>query len=301
MFMNSLSHFIGLNTVDDPTRIGTTAVKTSEGWKTAYPLTQASNVEIDNSFALKSRVGYTSKLTGTDIHSLWSDGSTCLFVDGTILYQMHNDYSITSIRTGLMSGARMSYVAVNDRVYYTNGFQIGYVKQIADNALMDPLLAFKLTLPAGKLIEYYKGSLYLACQNILYIADPLCDFFDVRYGYKQFSENISMIKAVDSGIYVSDDRIWFVKGDGPEEFERREVYDFKAIPFTDVRMNGQEIGDGVNGNVAIWTGENGICLGDNSGNVVNLTEETYLFTPHGSGSAMVREASQILHYINTLF
>ncbi|MFA5346505.1 MAG: hypothetical protein WC294_00040 [Methanoregula sp.] len=301
MFGNSLSHFTGINNIDEPTRIATQAVKTDAGWKTAYPLTQASNVYIHDTYDLVSRGGYTSALSGTDIHSLWSDETICFFVDGGSLYQLQTDYSITLVRSGLASRARMSYAPVNDRVYYSNGFQIGYVKDMVDYALMDPLREFKMPLPAGKFIEYYKGCLYVAVKNILYIADPLCDYYDARTGYRVFAKDITMLRSVDHGLFVSDDRIWFIKGETPEEFVRAEVYPSKAIPYTDIKINGKFVGEGVDGDVAMWTSENGICLGANTGEVVNMTHDKYLVTPTARGSAMIKELSNERHYINTLY
>jgi hypothetical protein len=196
----------------------------------------------------------------------------------------------------------MSYAPFNDRVYYTNGVNIGYVKSSASCLLSDPNLEFKLPLPPGQLIEYYRGRLYIARRNILYISDPLCDYFDIRSGYKQFSGDITLLRAVDEGIYVGDDKVWWVRGDSPEEFERLEVYSSKAIPFTDIRTNGQNIGEGTTkGNIAIWTGENGICAGSSDGSVANLTELRYQFIPRGRGAGFIREKANVRHYINSLF
>jgi hypothetical protein len=297
MATSNLSHFAGLNTVD---RTITVPVKAPTGWKTAYTLLQAKNVEIDNSYALASRSGYEKGVSGTDIHSLWGDEKFCFYVDGQSLYQYQGRGS-TLIRAGLSMGARMSYAPVNDRVYYTNGFQIGCVYNLADISFEDPGIPFKIPLPPGQFIAHYKACLYVASGKLLYIADPLCHYYDARQGYKQFAQDITMLRPVDDGIYVSDDRIWFLKGSSGEDFNRDEVYDVRAIPFTDVRVSGFRIGDGLNGNVAIWTGLSGICLGTNDGKVINITSETYKFTPRGSGSAMLREKNQVNHYINTMY
>lgn len=295
--LQTMDRFIGINNVDDAIRLSPLVVNGAY----VYPLQQASNVEIDNTYGLKSRGGYAETITGTDLHSIWSDDDTCLVVDGTTLYQYNEDDSITSLRTGLTKGARMSCAPWNDRVYYTNGFEIGYVKNLVSYLIPDPQLTFKQPLPAGQLIEYYRGCLYVARDNILYISDPLCDYYDTRHGYRIFANRITLLRAVDSGLYVGDERVWWVKGEGPEDFARDEVYPYKPIPYTDVRVNGQNVGGGMDGNVALWTGENGICVGNNSGNVTNLTEARYSFTAHGQGTGFIRETGNIRHYINSLF
>jgi len=300
--LQTLDKFIGINNVDDATRIAPLIVN----HEYVHSLQTAVNVDIDNTFRISSRPGYAeitevAGTAGVDNHSLWSDGLTCLFVDGATLYELTTSYRRVYLRSDLVVGARMSYAPFNDRIYYTNEHQIGYVKNGEDNHLPDPDTEFKESLPAGQFIEYYRGCLYVARDKILYVSDPLCDYYDIRHGYKQFASRITLLRAVDDGLYIGDDRIWWVQGDSPEEFQRREVYSHRAIPYTDVRTNGQDVGDGIKGSVAIWTGENGICLGDNSGTVINLTESRYTFTSTNQGTGFIRNINNILHYINSLY
>jgi len=292
----SVDRFLGLNNVDPATRLNPIVADN----KYVYPLQQANNVEIDNTYELSSRSGYTSVKTGADIHSMWSDGSTWLYADGSTLYEIDVNYAVRSLRSDLISGA-ISYAPFNDRIYYTNGYQIGYIKDNADNALPAPGREFKEPLPAGQLIEYFMGCLYVAKDNILYISDPLCDYYDVRTGYRIFKGRITLLRAVDEGLYVSDDKVWFIKGKGNEDFVRDEAYPVRAIPHTDVRIAGKYIDDSMTGNVAMWTGENGICLGDNTGNVINLTDARYTFTARENGTGFIREISNKRHYINSLY
>jgi hypothetical protein len=292
----SVDRFSGINNVDPATRLNPIVVDQ----KYVYPLQQANNVEIDNTYELSSRCGYTSVKTGTDIHSMWSDGNTWLYADGSILYEIDINYAVRSLRSDLILGT-ISYAPFNDRIYYTNEYQIGYIKGNADNALPAPGREFKEPLPAGQLIEYFMGCLYVAKDNILYISDPLCDYYDVRTGYRIFKGRITLLRAVDEGLYVSDDKVWFIKGKGNEDFIRDEAYPVRAIPHTDVKIAGKYIDDSMTGNVAMWTGENGICLGDNTGNVINLTDARYTFTARGNGTGFIREISNKRHYINSLY
>ena len=294
----SVDRFSGITNVDEPTRLFPVVV---DRMHYVYPLQQANNVEIDNTYGISSRSGYTSVKTGTDIHSLWSDDKVCLYADGATLYELGTGYGLVAIRADLFTGARISYAPFNDRIYYTNEHQIGYVKGSADHYIPDPALEFKLPLPAGQFIEVFMGCLYVARDNVLYIGDPLCDYYDTRYGFRIFNKRMTMLRAVDDGLYVSDDRIWFVKGKGSDEFERDEVYPVRAIPHTDVKVAGKYIDDGMAGNVALWTGENGVCLGNNSGVVINLTEARYTFTPRGKGAGFVRENANVRHYVNSIY
>jgi hypothetical protein len=293
----TMAKFLGLNNVADAQRLTPVQV----GHEYVYQLTQANNVEIDDSYQISSRCGYTSVKTGSSIHSLWADKDVCLYADGYTLYQMSDSYVLTTIRSDLRASARISYARANDRVYYTNGFQIGYVKGLADNALPSPGREFKLSLPAGQFIEFFKGCLYVFKDDTLYVSDPLCDYYDVRTGYRRFSEKGTLLRAVDDGIYVADKKTYFLKGKANEDFEMDMVYPHAAVRFTDVLIPGQYIDPDMRGNVAMWTAENGICLGDNSGMVRNLTEGRYTFTSHGEGVGYVRDVNNQRHYINSLY
>lgn len=293
----ALGRFLGINNVDDATRLVPIVVD----HEYAYPLATAVNVDIDNTFRLTSRKGFTEQLAGADIHSLWSDGSTGLFVDGTALRQLNDDLTARDVGAILSPGLRMSYVPWNERVYYTNRRQIGYVENWAAYPLADPQKQFKMPLPPGQFIEYYRGCLYVADDKTLYMSDPLCHYFDVRYGYKQFASTITLLRAVDDGLYIGDDKVWWVSGKSGDEFDRTEAYSSRPIPFTDVWINGQNVGAGLKGKVAIWTGENGICLGDNDGAVRNLTDFRYLLEPTRQGAGFIRENNNVRHYLNSLF
>lgn len=296
----SVEKFSGINTVDPQYRlwpIGGDANHRSD----VFPLSEACNVEIDNTYAIKSRAGSASVLSGSDIHSLWSDGTVCLYVDGTTLYRLDVNYNSTAIKLGLALGTRMSYANFNDRIYYTNGVQIGYVKSDVDHALPLPDREFKQSLPAGNFIEVFMGCLFVAVGNILYISDPLCDYWDIRTGYRIFADDITMIRAVDDGLYVSDKKVWFIKGKGNDDFVRVEVESDPAIPFTDVRTSAESMGYGVSGDVVVWTSAAGICVGDSSGAVKNVTKEVYVMTKLGRGAAFVRDILNVSHYINSLY
>lgn len=291
----SVSKFSGVNNVDEMYRLLPAIV----GHAYVYPLREANNVLIDNTFAVKSRPGFTLVLSGADINSLWSDGKRCFFVDGANLYEFDGTNGI--FITGITVGGWLSYAPVNDRYYWTNERQIGYIRGAANNALMIPGREFKQPLPAGSHVEYFMGCLFVSVRNVLYISDPLREYYDTRNGYRQFADDITMIRAVDNGLYVSDKKVWFIAGKGNDEFKRVEVESEPAIPFTDLRTSAESMGYGVSGDVAVWTSETGICVGDSSGTVKNLTEDRYHMNSYGGGAAFVRNKNNVKHYINTLF
>jgi hypothetical protein len=302
----SIGYFSGINNVDDPVRLPPVPVKIGAGgYKAAYPLVSAVNVDIDNTYALSSRDGSAGMVSGSDVHSVWAKGRIGLFVDGTILYFLNPDDSVTTLLTGLTRDARMSYTQVNDRVYMTNGSFIGYYKDLTIQQLLNPNKTYKEPLPAGKFIAYWKGLLLVAKGNVLYISDALCDHYDIRTGFRVFENDITMVRPVDDGIYVADGRTWYLVekrsfADDPAEFRKEPVLEADAIPYTDVLIDGKYVGEGEEGNLAIWTSSLGICIGNNKGIVKIPTLEKYYLPPRGIGSAAVRNINGQVHYIAVL-
>lgn len=95
----------------------------------AVDLVEARNVDIDDSFAVSRRAGQTLEAAHF-AHSLWAnaDQTICLFVeDQTLKRLMGVGGPVVTLAQGLASGRRMAYVAVNDRVYFSNGAQTGVI------------------------------------------------------------------------------------------------------------------------------------------------------------------------------
>ena len=297
MNIDTMVRFSGINNRDDAMRI---SLEQDNKYEDIYPLCQAYNVDIDDTYMISSRKGKVSLLQGTDIHSLWSNGNKCFFVDGINLYQLMDDFSVLALRT-VTRGARVRFVEFNDKIYYTNGHECGYVKDYTAHALADPCLNFKMSLPHGQLIEVFMGCIYMAVDNILYVTDPLCDYFDIRTGYMIFKDKIKMVCGVENGIYVADSKTWFLSGKGNDDFERTLVTDSSVVMYTDVKIDGSDISESSNGIGAIWTGDDGICFGDGNGKVRNESSDRYILSPHEQGAAYIREVGQVKHYVNSIF
>jgi hypothetical protein len=300
----SLGYFSGINTVDDPARLAPTPVKIGEGYKAAYPLVAAENLDIDNTYALTSRIGSVKKLSGTAVHSFWTNGTLAFFIDGTKLYLLNADYSKTEILTGLTLGNRMSYTQVNDRIYMTNGAYIGYYTGAAMSSLVVPVETYKVVLPAGQRIAYHKGRLLVAKGRVLYMADALCDHYDVRTGFRVFENDITMVCPVDDGVYVADGKTWFLMekrafADDPAEYKKDWVSGLDCIPFSDTLIDGAYVGEGVEGNVAMWATSEGVSLGNNKG-VVKIVTPNYIMPPGVMAAAAVRNIDGLVHYLATI-
>lgn len=90
-------------------------------------LAVATNVDIDKSGRVARRAGQTRRATGSALHSLWADEQqdVCLFVDGGALRRLNAD--MTSVQVSSLSdgASRVSYARVGERVYWSNGADVG--------------------------------------------------------------------------------------------------------------------------------------------------------------------------------
>lgn len=295
------SMFSGINNVDDPTKLF--PVRTDDG--EIYPLTVAVNVDIDNTRRLKIRPGSKKVITGTMIHSLWNtpDESRAFFVEGDKLYLVNDDYSVTQMVSGLSEGFRMSYEEVNGNVYFTNNQIIGYIDSgNVYHALTDPATNYKVTLPPGRFICYYNGRLYVANGSILWVSDPMAlTRLDMRRGFIAFHGAITLLRAVDNGLYLADGEIHFLKGDSLKELKIDGNVNCATIPYTDVVVDGQYVGNGEKtGKHVFFMSEKGICVGDPDGVIENVTEKRYRLGEHSHGAGVIVNENDMTRYIVTL-
>ena len=133
---------------------------------------------------------------------------------------------------------------------------------------------------------------------MLWFSEPYAyNSFDLARGGIPFDSNITMICPVIDGIYVcTSDKVYFLNGSGPNEFQLTTVSYYPMIKNTDARFIGSFSFDQARNKIInqngfpayIWLSEQGICAGFSSGNFINLTEDKLFKLPSGSnGSGMI--------------
>ncbi len=290
-------NFKGINNVTDAINL------------TTDELTEASNIDIDNEGKASRRGGYTRKFTPDGkMHSVWSNDRICLFVDGSTLKRLWPDYTATTIRENV-SSLPMEFVDINENVYYSNASVIGWVDSLGnDNQFTDPGINFKVKPIPGQHIEYYNGRLYIARNETLWFTDAYAfGRIDMRMNAIKMKDEMTMLKAVDDGIYVSigdiNDRssVMFLSGNTPEDFTSKEVANYGAIEGTAVKPKSSYIGDGANGKTVLWASRKGICLGANSGSFTNLTATRYEVPANKYGAGFFRIVNGMPQYIASMW
>ena len=91
-------------------------------------LSVALNCDIDDGLNITRRKGFSTVVVAGVDRALFAAGSTCLGVGSNALKQILPNYGTTTLRSGLTALRDLSYAAVADRVYYTNGIENGVVE-----------------------------------------------------------------------------------------------------------------------------------------------------------------------------
>lgn len=191
--------------------------------------------------------------------------------------------------------------ASGEEFYKADEFLVGVTTRTISSAeLTVPLRHYLVTPPpAGDLLELYNGSLYIASGSYLYFTLPhaygMCrphkDFF-------QFSKDIDMLGAVEDGLFVSADKIYFIPFSKAIEASPIAKAPYKAVKGTMVKTKAAAMGLEGDEQVIVCYTEQGVCVGTNGGGFINLTYEKYAPQETGSaGSAMLREEDGISQYV----
>lgn len=173
---------------------------------------------------------------------------------------------------------------------------------------------FKYPLPPGQLLEYYKGRLYVAADDILYCGDPYSDYYDGRHGVYQFEGFITLLRAVEGGLYVADGHHHFLRGDSPMEFSLvKNIIEGNAIIYTDAIVDGQYIGgkEGITPTrtqahtpileYAIWTSTIGVIVGDPQGAATLVSDQYAMqYAQYRRGACLIKKDNGKEQYIGVL-
>ena len=162
---------------------------------------------------------------------------------------------------------------------------------------------FMESMPAGQIIEYYKGKLYIANDDVLWFSEPH------RYGltipsknFFYFPERITICIAVDSGIYIVADKTYFLTFSKTEEASIKEVSNKKAVEGTGLKVSGGFFKFEFESDLAYWFSEIGAVVGLPNGQIHNLTEDVLAIPDNSSmvGTSLQREYNGINQIISTM-
>ncbi len=285
----------GLNTLSDPVRIYNRG-----GIK---DLAVAGDVDVMDTGRISRRKGFTSRITGS-FHSLFCDGGACCFALGVKLCLLNTDYTYVEI-ADITADATISYTQINDRIYWCNGYEKGYITNSVNHPWVKGAYVGPDTMrnlsdpPVGTIVEAYKNRLYVVQNNVMWYSEPgAYGAFDLVRGFYMWGTNIRMVRAVTDGLYVSSgNKTYFLKGNSVKEFEQIKVADYPSIAGSDYRFAGAlneegSIREGA-GLSVMWMSNEGVCYGG-PGGFKNITLNKIANFPDGlTGSGLVHNGRYI--------
>jgi hypothetical protein len=161
--------------------------------------------------------------------------------------------------------------------------------------------------PLAAIIEHYKGRMYLAVGKVLWATELyLYDHVDRMRNFVQFESTITMVRAVENGFYVGTETgLYFLSGTLAEGLRRVSVVDAGVVPGSDTVIPARKTNPGERqapmpeGTLPIFLTTDGVCIGRDNGDVLNLTEGRVRLPKMTSAAAFHRDEPGASIYVVT--
>lgn len=217
-------------------------------------------------------------------------------------------FTLSVVRTGLTKGRRMAWEQVNYDTFYSNGAQNGYIRAGANYAwpvgqYHGPDADYQFDSPAPiadhiAVLPWMQMALAVGPAVFLNHLPFQFGLYERRLGGIGFGSTVLMLCPVASGFFVSDEtKTWFFqKLDGWYHYKQNIVADYPALlgslAYDKVLLS--YVGVDAPGYGRIWASKKGICLGMDSGSMVNLTEEKVNYPDaYNYGACLVHDSTLI--------
>lgn len=205
-----IERFAGINNVDDRMRVA--KVEIADDIVLSGDLTSSINFRITKDGIAKVRNGQTLKVSGSDIHSLWTNKAQtiCFYVDGTSLKRLNPDFTSTTLYT-VTNKRRMSYIEHNNIIFMGNGAEMlkykdgsisiwGDESNISDEFEM-PQRVYRAPNLSNILLSY-RSRVYVAWDRFVFYSEPLLPERFRRSNYLTVPEKVTAMSYDNNGIYI---------------------------------------------------------------------------------------------------
>lgn len=157
--------------------------------------------------------------------------------------------------------------------------------------------------PFGHIVKYYKGRMFVVDGETIYYSEPFqYEYFNIAKDFIQYNEKIKEFLPVEDGIWVASDKLYYISGHKPSDFQNDIKEHIKVVEGTAKRISGSYI---LMDNTPIgfkWlaTFDLGIFVLFNQGMVVNLTSKNMALKQADSGTAEFIQAEGMNQYVSML-
>lgn len=188
--------------------------------------------------------------------------------------------------------------AVNGEVLYRVGRVIPgapsfRITSASNNLGMQLQTQFCDKPPAGNVLEYHNGRIYIGDGNVVWFTDPL-RYGSVRFStnFMMFSEEVTVIKAVADGVFICADKTYWISGIDTQEFQQLEV-----LPYGGVYGTGISLPESDN---AAWFSEDGLIIAGLEAQVTTVQDDRSAVSTFENGAMMFRKSKGIRQFLATL-
>lgn len=259
-------------------------------------LAQALDVSIDERGQLSSRIGYDGVDTGV-FHSLFCDGGDCFVVEDLVadasLLKVNTNLTFTTVETGLTKAARVEFKQVNTDTFWSNGTQKGYIRAgvnydwpLGVYRGPDVDTEFATSVPTPHHIAFRRGGQCILSVNQYVYLNHLpfqYGLYSLSKGLIIFGSKVTMLVGTSEGFFASDQQhTWFFRNTGSWYGYKQELVDkapAKEWSLAHNRVLLRDIGIDAAGEGHIWCSEDGVCVGTDSGRVINMTKDEVVYNP----------------------
>jgi hypothetical protein len=306
-----VGQFSGIKNTVNPERLSSGELET------------AINVDLDDAGQAIRRRGQTKVATG-NFHSLRVHQGKLLGVKEGVLGTITNTYTFTGITP--VGDGPVAYTDVGEDLYYAtrsangridanwerrpwgmedgNGLWVSPVNDPTDHLgeISGKLLGG--VSPADHLVTH-NGRIYMARDKVIWATELyLYDLVDRTKGFLPFESEITMLAAVESGIYVgTTSDLWYLSGAFGSGMARKHIIGSAVVrgsevmvPANLVHPAGRRDATRVDTSV-VFMAADGIYAGFDGGEVYNITQGSVLFPAAESAAALFREQSGVNSYV----
>lgn len=286
-------------------------------------LESAINVDIDNAGQVRRRRGRRLLEPG-NFHSLRAIAGQTFVVRNGVLGRILDPTTIVELGEG--GPSPLSYTSVGSTVYFSSEVVSG--KIVGDTIepwgrhidgggeWVSPVIRPTETLgeiagrrlsnpPMATEIEAYKGRIYLASGPVLWATELyLYDRVDRNRNYVHLPDDITMVRAVDDGLYVGTTKqLLFLRGTLSAGLSQSTVMNTPVIrgsatsvPIAEAHPRSEQQAIPEGDGPMFMTGA-GICLGMPGGEVYNLTHGRVVFPTAQRAAVLCREDQGATSYV----
>ncbi|MBF0555671.1 MAG: hypothetical protein HQK96_14165 [Nitrospirae bacterium] len=163
--------------------------------------------------------------------------------------------------------------------------------------------------PAGHLITYYRGRIYMAAYDVIYYSEPFAfELYNMAANWIPFNGMITLLAAAEEGIFVGTrDELFMLRGATPDKFTLHRISGCGAVIATQATgemrhpING---GNGANSlkRTLLWESRRGKCsVSLEGGSEINYAAEgIYSYECGLTGAGIVHRRDGMNLYISVM-